>query len=204
LPDNKYLEEYTLVFSAALLDELGRFQGLNFELEKYLNIILDPKNHTFIKRKIAETNPEYKQLIPYAILHCNGKIFTYRRGKLLAEKRLHGNYSIGIGGHISVHDPSLFNTSYDDGLKREMNEEVYIDSSYSQKIGALLNDDSNDVGKVHFGIVHILSLEQPLVRPREKSINEAKFLAIEELQENFEKFETWSQICIKNLDLLIR
>ena len=204
MQDEKYLEEYVMAFETKLLEHIGIFQGLSFELDKYLDIVHNPKNHTFIKRKDAESNPDFKQLIPYALLQCEGSIFVYRRGKLLAEKRLLGNYSLGIGGHISVTDPGLFGSSYDDGLKREINEEVAIESPYTQRVVALLNDDSNDVGKVHFGVVHILTLEKPLVKPREKSINETKFLSINELQKDAEKFENWSKICIENIQRLIQ
>lgn len=203
LPDEKYLEEHVLVFETKLLEQIGKFQGLSFELDKYKDIVHNPKNHTFIKRKDAESNPAYKQLIPYALIRCGNDVFVYRRGKLLAEKRLHGNYSLGIGGHISVTDPGLFGTSYDDGLKREINEEVTIESQYTQRVVALLNDDTNEVGKVHFGVIHILSLEKPLVKPREKSINETKFLGINKLQNDIEKFENWSKICIQNIRQLL-
>jgi predicted NUDIX family phosphoesterase len=201
--DDKYLEEYVLVFPTQLLDQIGKFQGLSFELSKYLDIIFNPKNHTFLRRKEAESNPDYKQLIPYALLHCGDKVFVYRRGKLLAEKRLLGNFSLGVGGHIAVTDPGLFGTTYEDGLKREINEEVIIESPYAQRIVALLNDDANDVGKVHFGIVHALSLEKPLVKPREKSINETRFLSTAELQKDIDKFENWSIICIQHIDRVI-
>jgi predicted NUDIX family phosphoesterase len=201
--DEKYLEEYVLAFPTEVLDHIGAFQGISFEVDKYLEVILNPKNHTFIKRKDAENDPAYKQLIPYALFLCENNFFVYRRGKLLGEKRLLGNYSLGIGGHISVTDPGLFGSSYEDGLKRELNEEVFIDSPYRQRIAALLNDNSNDVGKVHFGIVHILTLEKPLVRPKEKSINETKFLGLGELQQDIDKFENWSKICIQNIQHLI-
>jgi predicted NUDIX family phosphoesterase len=204
MPDEKYLEEHVMVFETRLLEGIGKFQGLCFETEKYLEVLLDPKNHSFIKRKEAESNPDFKQLIPYAILHNREKVFVYRRGKLLAEKRLHGNYSLGVGGHIGVTDPSLFGTTYQDGLKREINEEVFVDSDYRQRVAALLNDDSNDVGKVHFGIVHSLELDKPLVRPKEKSINETSFMSPEDLKREIGKFESWSQICIKEIDRLIR
>ena len=204
MQDEKYLEEYVLVFPTQLLDQIGKFQGISFELNKYLDIILNPINHTFLKRKDAETNPAFKQLIPYALLHCGSDVFIYRRGKLLAEKRLFGNYSLGIGGHISVTDPGLFSTTYEDGLKREIDEEVIIESPYTQRVVALLNDDSNDVGKVHFGIVHALTLEKPLVKPREKSINETKFLGISELQKDVDGFENWSKICIEHIQKIIQ
>jgi predicted NUDIX family phosphoesterase len=201
--DEKYLEEYVLVFPTQLLDQIGKFQGISFELNKYLDIILNPINHTFLKRKDAETNPVFKQLIPYALLHCGSDVFVYRRGKLLAEKRLLGNYSLGIGGHISVTDPGLFSTTYEDGLKREIDEEVIIESRYTQRVVALLNDDSNDVGKVHFGIVHALTLEKPLVKPREKSINETKFLGISNIQKDIDGFENWSKICIEHIHHIV-
>ncbi|MBN1397559.1 MAG: phosphoesterase [Bacteroidetes bacterium] len=203
MPEENYLEEHVLVFPAKLLDEAGYFQGLSFDMEKYSEIIHNSSNHLFIKRKDAENNPEYKQLIPYAILHCGSKVFIYRRGKLLAEKRLHGNFSLGVGGHISATDPGLFGTSYEDGLKREINEEVYIESKYKQRIVALLNDDSNDVGRVHLGIVHLLTLEKPIVRPKEKSINETKFTDMEELRRTIDMFENWSKICIENIGKIL-
>jgi predicted NUDIX family phosphoesterase len=201
--DEKYLEEHVLVFPTQLLEQLGMFQGLSFDLDKYRDVIRNPKNHTFLQRKEAESNPAYKQLIPYALLQFKDTIFVYRRGKLLAEKRLHGNYSIGVGGHISVTDSGLFSTTYEDGLKREINEEVIIESPYTQRVVALLNDDSNDVGKVHFGVVHALTLEKPLVKPREKSINETKFLNTEELRNKIDTFENWSKICIQHIDRII-
>jgi predicted NUDIX family phosphoesterase len=204
VPDDKYLEEYVLAFPTLLLDHIGTFQGMSFDLNKYLDLILNPKNHIFLKRKDAETNPAYKQLIPYALIHCGSDVFVYRRGKLLDEKRLLGNYSLGIGGHISVTDPGLFGSSYDDGLKREINEEVIIDSPYTQRIVALLNDDSNEVGKVHFGIVHALKLEQPMVKPKEKSINETKFVGIATLQKDIDGFENWSKICIEHIRQIIQ
>lgn len=197
------MEEYVLVFPSDLLTRIGDFQGLSFDVDKYLDIILDPKNHKYMRRLDAETDFEHKQLIPYVILHHQNKIFTYRRGKLLAEKRLMGNYSIGIGGHISVNDPTLFGTTYQEGLNREVNEEIQIETTYKEKIRGLINDDSNEVGKVHFGIIHIFSLHQPSVKPREKSINETGFWNLEELRRDIDKFENWSKICINGLDKLL-
>jgi len=197
----KHKEEYVLTFPASLLRDIGHFQGLNFDIHKYLKTI--EKEHRFLRRADIEEDPNYKQLIPYVILHHNKKIFSYRRGMLLSEKRLFHNYSIGIGGHISVNDPNLFTTSYEEGMRREVKEEIYIDTDYDSKTVALLNDDSNDVGKVHFGIIHIFDLIKPKVRKRERSINEPQFMSLDDLQNNIEQYESWSQICIQNIYELI-
>ena len=121
----------------------------------------------------------------------------------MSEKRLLNNYSIGIGGHISVNDPNLFTTSYEEGMRREVREEIHIDTEYKSNVVALLNDDSNEVGKVHFGIIHVFDLEEPKIRKREKSINEPKFISLSEIKNRIDKYENWSRICIENVDKLI-
>lgn len=197
------LEEYVMVFPTALLIEIGYFQGLSFEPEKYIQTILGQRNCKFVRRKDAEIDPNYKQLIPYVILRHKDSIFTYRRGKLLSEERLLGGYSIGIGGHISVNDPSLFGIGYDEGLHREMREEIKIESKYEIKTIALVNDDTDEVGKMHFGIIHLAILDNPAIMANQKSINEAKFLSIPELKKNIYKFENWSKICIGEIEKLL-
>jgi len=199
---NKDLEEYVLVFPTSVLKEEEYFQGLCFDIEKYMKVI--NHNYRFIRRKNAEANYNYKQLIPYVILNYDDKIFSYRRGALLSEERLLNNYSIGIGGHISISDPNLFTTTYSEGTNREVREELYLDTEYVDDIVALLNDDSSEVGKVHFGIIHIFRLSKPLVRKKEKSINEAKFVSIKKLKKNIDKYENWSKICISNIEKLFK
>ncbi len=198
-----YKDEYVLVFPSRILNEIGYFNGIDFNTEKYLDVILDPENHLFMNRNSAECNPDYKQLIPYVILQSEKGIYSYLRGKLMGEKRLHGCRSIGVGGHISITDPGLFGTTYEEGMKRELFEEIDIKSDYIEKRIALINDDSNDVGRVHFGVVHLLTLEKPVVRPREKSINESKFITTVELQNSISEYETWSQTCIEALGKII-
>lgn len=189
-----------LVFPARILQEVGNFQGIRMETEKYLESILN--NCHFLERKKAETDFTQKQLIPYLILIYKERIYCYRRGALLSESRLFGNLSLGLGGHIEREDQNLFSSSYEEGALRELNEEVIIESPFSNKIAALLNDDSNEVGRLHFGVIHFVYLSDTLVRKREKSINAGKFLTIEEIKEKIEEFENWSKICIQNFEML--
>jgi len=199
-----YRYEYVMVFQSALLRDLGYFNGVSFEAGRYLQAILNPDNYEFMNRSRAETDPAFKQLIPYVIITHDGSVFSYRRGKLMGEKRLHGNRSIGFGGHISVDDPGLFGTTYDEGMKRELHEEVALSGEYTERRVALINDDSNEVGSVHFGVVHVVELSESSIRPREKSINEAHFVTNDDLITHIDEYETWSQICIRNLESLLR
>lgn len=197
------VEEYVMVVPTAILSQAGNFQGLCFDTDSYMKIINDSRNIKFLRRDDVETDPNYKQIIPYAILAHEQMIFSYLRGKLLNEKRLQGSYSIGVGGHITADDVNLFTEAYMEGMYREITEEISINSKYSQRVRAVLNDDSNDVGRVHFGIVHLLTLEKPQVSAREKSINQSKFVDMADLIKDINKYENWSRICINHLGTII-
>ena len=74
-------EEKVLVVKRNVIEEVGIFHGLNFDVEKYLEKIFAPGMLSFMPRPEAETNPDYKQLIPYVIMTCDGKYLSYVRGK---------------------------------------------------------------------------------------------------------------------------
>src|ERR1041385_6632896 len=154
-------DENVLVIRRSLFDELGAFQGLRFEPEKYLKTILSRGNNSFIPRLQAEKDPAFKQIIPYALIAFQNKVAYYIRGKKAGEQRLVAKGSIGIGGHMNETDESLFaldEAAYRAGVEREVNEEITIDSPFEDRIVALLNDDTTEVGRVHLGAVHILNL----------------------------------------------
>src|SRR5256885_16559042 len=93
-------EENVLVVKRALFDQLGSFQGLNFEPRKYLDAILSRGNNFFLRREQAERDPTHKQIIPYVLLTHGDKVLHYVRGKKAGEQRLVAKGSIGIGGAI--------------------------------------------------------------------------------------------------------
>ncbi|HJX81014.1 MAG TPA: hypothetical protein VJ248_03185 [Candidatus Udaeobacter sp.] len=198
--------ENILVVRRELFDELGSFQGLSFEPEKYLKAILSRGSNFFIRRPEAEINPAYKQIIPYALIAFEKRVLHYVRGKKAGEQRLVAKGSIGIGGHMNETDESLFamdEQAYRAGVEREVNEEIKIDTSFEDRIVALLNDDSTEVGRVHLGIVHIFKLKQPNVQKREAMITGLAFLTKEELVARCDSLETWSQICLESLEALL-
>ena len=201
-----YPAENVLVIRRSLFDELGAFQGLNFEPEKYLKAILSRGNNFFIPRPEAESNPVYKQIIPYALIAFQDTVLHYVRGKKAGEQRLIAKGSIGVGGHMNESDESLFamdEQAYRAGVEREVNEEIKIDTLFEDQVVALLNDDSTEVGRVHLGIVHIFKLEAPKVQKREAMVTGLTFRTKEELISQRESLETWSQICVDSLDRLL-
>ena len=199
-------DENILVIRRSLFDELGAFQGLRFEPEKYLTAILSRGNNFFVPRQQAESEPAYKQIIPYALIVFQNSVLHYVRGKKAGEQRLVAKGSIGIGGHMNETDESLFamdEQAYRAGVEREVNEEIKIDTPFEDRIVALLNDDTTEVGSVHLGVVHVFKLAEPKVEKREAMITGLTFLAKDELLARRETMETWSQICLDELDRLL-
>ncbi|MCH7761075.1 phosphoesterase [candidate division TA06 bacterium] len=152
-----------------------------------------------------EEDPSFKQLIPYVIFRHTDEegrqsVFQYTRGKGQGEQRLHSKRSVGIGGHISSEDVAANELDpYQEGMRRELEEEVIIDTSYSAKCVGLINDDQTEVGKVHLGVVHLLDVHSPVITPRESEIVDAGFHLVDQIMEDLEGFESWSRICLEAL-----
>src|SRR5207245_8239260 len=154
----------------------------------------------FLPRPEAETNPAFKQIIPYALVAFEGKLVYYVRGKKAGEQRLVAKGSIGIGGHMNETDESLFaldEQAYRAGGEREVNEEIKIDSPFEDRVVALLNDDTTEVGRVQLGIVHVFKLAEPKVEQREAVITGLTFLSKEDLLARRARMESWCQICLQ-------
>jgi len=196
------MDEKVLGFPRALFEQLGTFQGFNPNVSRYLPSILDPKNNSFRQRAQAETDPGFKQIIPYVVITDGQRILHYVRGKKSGEQRLVAKGSIGIGGHINDEDHSLFavgEQAFRDAVEREVNEEINVEGVFDGKAVGLINDDSTEVGKVHFGVVHVLRRSPEQVKRRETLITQLDFLTAQELQSRRDLLETWSQLCLDNI-----
>jgi predicted NUDIX family phosphoesterase len=191
--------EHVLCVPTLLFHEIGYFQGFQGDVDRYLRILLDPLHTSFRPRDEVETDPSYKQLIPYCIFRCGDLVFHYKRGKAGGEGRLHSKRSIGIGGHISSTDPLHGERVYAAAMHREIAEEVVLESGVRDVCVGLINDDETPVGRVHLGIVHLFELDSAKVHPREESILETGFAPPAELRAQQDQFESWSQICLAHL-----
>ena len=196
-------EERVLCFQRKLLEELGVFQGLSLDVERYLPVVTSPSQILYLNRSDAEQDRRYKQLIPYVLILCHDRILRYRRGKGGQETRLHGLFSVGIGGHISEEDHGLFSNQlgYQEGMRRELMEEVEIEAANEAAV-AVINDDSTEVGFVHFGVVHVLQVAKEDVVGRRSGIVAPEFVPIAEAMKDPSAYESWSRFCLENLEAL--
>lgn len=166
----------------------------------------------FVPRPLAEEDPSRKQLIPYCVLRAAEAILCVRRTKAQGEARLHGSWSIGLGGHVNPDDadpddlegagPERFRKA----LQRELEEELHdaVGPGLMPVFVGLCNDDSTAVGRVHAGLVYILdcpvAATAPLPRVREISKMQGCFHSLAEmavLWQDAGRFESWSRILIE-------
>lgn len=161
---------------------------------------------SFIDRSIAEEDVSLKQIIPYCIIRHPidnrgiPRYFCYKRGGAGSEKRLHSKFSLGVGGHLNPVDMEEdFISMYHTGLRRELKEELgFTKISYTGQTIGFINDNSNEVGKVHLGVAHVISpLANDFNLKIENTMSDYGFESYNNIEKNIEQFETWSQILIK-------
>lgn len=203
--------ENVLVFPRSLFEQLGVFQGFHAGVDRYLPSILDPKNNHFMPRALAETDPNFKQVIPYVIITDGKSVLHYVRGKKVGEQRLVAKGSIGIGGHINqedevtlLHNKPFGLEDFQDAVRREVCEELSVQGAFDARPVGLINDDSTEVGRVHFGVVHLLFRRPDQVKKNEQMITQLGFLPLANLKSRREQMETWSQLCLDRLDELLK
>lgn len=173
------------------------WEGLKqVNFDTYLTLIQDKKE--FLPRSIMETDPNYKQIIPYLIFSYNDCYFLMQRTAHATESRLKNKFSLGIGGHIRQED--LKNGSIFSWAEREFHEEVeYKDSFTIQPLG-ILNDDASAVGQVHVGFVFLVQGTTPHIQVKSE-LKSGQLLSLDACKEYQDSMEGWSQIVY---DFLIR
>ncbi len=151
--------------------------------------------YRFIDRNDAENDPSLKQIIPYVLIRCGARIMLMKRLREQSERRLWDKYSIGIGGHLNPEDGETdFFDAFLSGLERELHEELDISTEYACRLVGCINDDTTDVGRVHFGIVFQALLTNDNVEIRETSKMSGEFIEITELAAIRPDMESWSRI----------
>ena len=174
----------------------GGFNGIKpVDFDFYENII--DKNKQFLWRSQMEIDPSFKQVIPYLVFNFDDKIFLMRRKATSNETRLKSKYSLGIGGHIREQD--IESNNIFDWSKREFNEEVIYSGNLKIEPIGLLNDDENDVGKVHIGFVFLLKGDVDQIKIKSE-LQEGNLITLQECKKFYDGMESWSKFVFDYLD----
>ncbi len=201
-------EEQVVVVERELLLAEDAFNGIRRKgTEKFWERIR--RFWRTLARTRAEEDPEFKQIIPYTFLQRRGrrddrpkKMFVARRKETQGEERLHRRLSLGIGGHMNPGDGS-FGEIVSDNLYRELSEELAISGGEipEPEIYGMINDDTNSVGRVHFGLVFRLHIPDGFrVEVREKEKMVGGWWTRREIRRQNADFESWSRLLFESLD----
>src|SRR5262245_62773015 len=83
----------------------------------------------FVERTRAERTPAWKQVIPYCVVEHEGRVLLLRRRAKGGEARLHGKFSIGVGGHVNPVDHTEGEAIVTEAARREIAEEIELDGA---------------------------------------------------------------------------
>jgi predicted NUDIX family phosphoesterase len=165
----------------------------------------------FMDRARAEQDARFKQLIPYTVLsrRPGARVyFGYQRTKKAGDRRLHTMLSLGVGGHINPADGEGGFATYENAFLRELDEELSFTSQAKrsacqyQEPQALIYDPSNEVGRVHLGVIHMIRLDDDvLVTPHDPALAEGQWFTPGGLRSRYVEFENWSRMVIDSLIL---
>ena len=191
------MEEQVLVVRTEAVKPLLNGTFSSQRNDEVLSYILS--NYTFLKRDLAENDPSYKQVIPYVLVRHGNKYLMLKRTSGQTEKRLHNKVSLGVGGHINP-EPNLGRHAniIEAGLHRELQEEVSVRGNHRLRLLGAINDDSTEVGQVHLGLAFLLESDSPQFEVNEKELMTAEWADVDQINDAFDRMETWSQILVKN------
>jgi predicted NUDIX family phosphoesterase len=191
-------EKILVVPTNDLLKILNFKEGLiKVELEDIKTLIRE--KGSFEDRNLVETDERFRQVIPYVVLKSNDKYLVVKRLETQGEKRLHNKYSIGIGGHVNIEDLNEKDMwkAVENGLKRELMEEVNVTPKGEFEFLGVINDVSSSVSRVHFGLCYILECQFHGINEKDKF--EEMWLEESELSDKIDKMEGWSKIVVEYL-----
>lgn len=206
-------DDLILVVERDLLFKEKNFQGyLPASNYDYFNLILE--NYQWQPRNKVEDNDNFQQPIGYCIIYNSeiNKVFAFQRhvdDSKYSDKRLQGKWSWGVGGHIDKAD-ALVNKDQDPittATLRELEEEVVIDGQIKPELIGYINDDQDDVGQVHFGIVYLIRTDAIKVEPNDDEIMNYSFTSLDNLNRinnSQDKIvENWSKIVFSPINSLL-
>ena len=177
-----------LVVPTELFRRLGYFQGFNGDVGRYLDELLRPEHTSYRPRAEVEKDPSFKQLIPYMIFrHTDAAgqadrvpIHARHGPRAKAACTASGAWASAGTSRRSTPPATTAGNPYEEGMRRELEEEVVVDTPYTARCVGMINDDQTEVGRVHLGVVHLFDVQRPAVRPRETEIIECGFRPVED------------------------
>jgi len=201
--DNNIMKKYNYDVGV-----ISKYQSkLKWNELRYNYLMFEPRDE-------VESNPEFKQVIPYIVFRVrksNGDVLYPWFRRLSGDKRLINKFTIGVGGHIERKD-TLFSTVHNieniikTTIIRELNEELKITDDLmkhikSIKFDGMINMDNTEVNLVHSGVVISVELSDTIAF--ESNNEELQYMGTYQIGEyllEHVNLEDWSRWYLENID----
>jgi len=169
---------------------------------------LDLVQPCWLPRTEAELDPIFKQWITYVLVrNPRGQLAAYpRQGN---ERRLHGRWSLGIGGHINPEDGGVGRKPSEfawwswlwQGMQRELSEEFPDATPGITRFLGLIHESRTPVGRVHIGavFVHDTTASDPLPGPELTGLVWVRPETLGTGEWPNDRFELWSSLAFELL-----
>lgn len=194
-------------------DALSRFvpgSGLFHEQKDFSDLFRSSLRS--MRRSDAERSYDVVQLVSVFVVRFEDKFLTYMRSARLPESRLHGEYSIMLGGHLNIEDFDQLEMSFSFGgqsemaeamLIRELSEELVLDEMPRIRRFGLLYDASRDVSRQHLGLVYLVDIKSEKFEIGERGfLMNPKLETLDQIKGRRSDFENWSWMLIDNMEFL--
>jgi predicted NUDIX family phosphoesterase len=187
----KKLDELVLVVKREYIVPNPGWHGIMpINVEQTIDVITT--HQQYLPRSLAEQDPRYKQIIPYLVFTHDNKYFLMQRRSTASETRLRNKFSLGIGGHVRQEDLAAGTTIFD-WARREFAEEINYQGDLIIEPLGLLNDDSNEVGTVHLGLVMLLRGSDADISIKSE-LKSGLLADVTTCQAHYQDLEQWSQL----------
>lgn len=172
---------------------------------KVMSVLGDPIHQRLVPRGIVETDPVYRQVVPCAIIRCDQAVLSYLRGAKGPEKRLGGERSLFVGGHLrAVPNDLLFQESFRSVPSTELHsifQKVALRAgAYSWKRLGILWGNGTPINAVHIGIVHLydVTAQSDVEVIDQEELPEAAWRPLTAFPST--DYDSWSAICLSLLN----
>lgn len=189
------LEQILVVPRSAIITDDIPHCGLKIgSCDVYLDCI--QKYQQFLPRSLMETDPTFKQIIPYLIFKFQDSYFVMQRKATASETRLQNKFTLGIGGHIRQED--MTHHSIIEWARREFYEEIAYAGNFDVEPLGIINDDTSPVGQMHLGFLLLLHADSAEIAVKSE-LQSGMLMTLDECVRLKDRMESWSKFVVDYL-----
>jgi predicted NUDIX family phosphoesterase len=189
-------KEQVLVVPSATIFAQGQWQGFLMDrAQDFIDLI--KAHHQWLPRNQVEHDPDFQQIIPWAVFRVGDRYLELKRTQEGSHSRLYSKYTLGIGGHV-IRSELNQDLNLADWINRKFHEEVHYEGQIHISPLGVVNDNVDELGKGHFGMVYLFEGNTDLVGVIKHA--EGRLVKLLDITgEDVDFLDRWSQMVYRQL-----